>query len=77
MSSCHKALAVVRTSSQRSKQDLEVRAAQIGLHDCIVFMNKTLINSNKIIHIVTLRHNSIPRKELSKLKLKLKIIEPI
>ena len=40
------------------KQHLKVRAAQIGLHSCITFRNKTLTNSNKLIHIVTLRHNS-------------------
>jgi len=57
-SSCHKALVVVRTSSSRSKQHLKVRAAQIGLHNCIIFKNKSLTNSNKSIRIVTLRHNS-------------------
>jgi len=55
-SSYHKALAVVRTSSQRSKQHLKVCAAQICLHNCIIF-RKTLTNSNKLFHIVTLRHN--------------------
>jgi len=39
-------------------QHLKVRDAQIGLHNCNTFRNKTLTNSNKFIHIVTLRHNS-------------------
>jgi len=57
MSSCHKAFAVVRTSSQRSKQHLKVRDAQTGLHNCNTCRNKTLTNCNKFIHIVTRRHN--------------------
>ena len=37
----------------------QVRDAQIGLHNCNTFRNKTLAtNSNKFIHIVTLRHNT-------------------
>ena len=47
MSSCHKALAVVRTSSSRLKQHLKVRTAQIGLHNYMTFKNKRLLNSNK------------------------------
>jgi len=39
-------------------QKQQVRDAQMGLHNCNTFRNKTLTtNSNKFIHIVTLRHN--------------------
>jgi len=31
---------------------------KIGLHNCNTFRNKLLTNSNKFIHIVTLRHNN-------------------
>jgi len=58
MSSCHKAVMLVRPSSQRSKHHLKVHAAQIGLHNYIIFRNKTLTNSNKLLHILTLRHNT-------------------
>jgi len=44
---------VVRTSSKRLKQHLKVRDAQIGLHNCITFRNKTLTNSNKISYCDT------------------------
>jgi len=42
----------------RSVKNVKVPATQIGLHNCITFKNKSLTNSNKLIHIVTLRHNS-------------------
>jgi len=58
MSSCHKYLAVFGTSSQRSKQHLKDCAARIGLHNCITFKNKSLTNSDKVIHIVNLRHKT-------------------
>jgi len=63
MSSSHKALAVVRTSSWRSKQHPKVRAARAGLHNYINFREKTLTNSNKLLQIVTLRHNTIKHKQ--------------
>jgi len=37
MSSCHKAFAVVRTSSKRSKQHLKLCAERVGLHNCITW----------------------------------------
>jgi len=40
-----------------SQKQQQVRDAQVGLHNCNTFRNKTLINSNKFISIVTLRHN--------------------
>jgi len=58
--SCHKAFAVVRTNSQRLKQHLKIRVAQTGLHNCISFKNRSLTNSRKLIHIVTLCHNNTP-----------------
>jgi len=49
MSSCHKAFAVVCTSSERSKQYLEFHA---GTHNCITIRNIILTTSNKLLHIV-------------------------
>jgi len=46
MSSRHKPFAAVRTSSQRSKQHLEVNAALIGLHNCITFTKSILRDSS-------------------------------
>jgi len=37
----------------------QVRDAQMSLHNCNTFRNITLTNSNKFIHIVTRRHNSL------------------
>ena len=46
----------VQTTSQSPKTSQ--RGARTGLHNCITFRNKTLANSNKLIHIVTLRQHS-------------------
>jgi len=43
----------------KATKQQQVRDAQMGLHNCNTFRNITLTNSNKFIHIVTLRHNTI------------------
>jgi len=42
----------------KATKQQQVSDAQMGLHNCNTFRNITLTNSNKFIHIVTLRHNS-------------------
>jgi len=43
----------------------QVCDAQMGLHNCNAFRNKTLTNSNKFIHIVTRRYNTITNETFS------------
>ena len=50
MSSCHKALTVVRISSERSKQRLDVHTAQFGLHTCITFTSRGLTTQYNLLH---------------------------
>jgi len=45
----------------RSVQNhLKIVAGQTGLHNCITFKNRSLADYNKLIQIVTLRHNNNP-----------------
>ena len=46
-----------------------VGAARIGLHNCITFRNKSLTNSNKLLHVVTLRHNNYRKKQKRTLRI--------
>jgi len=48
----------VRTSSGRQKQHLDVNAARAGLHACNTLRNKIATESNKLLQIVTLSHNT-------------------
>jgi len=52
-------LAAVYTSSGRQKRHLGVNAARIGLHACITFRNKIVSKSDKLLQMMTLRHNII------------------
>jgi len=52
----------VRTSSDRQKQNLCVNAARICLQTCITFRNKIETKSNKLLQIVTMRHNTTPQR---------------